>query len=728
MTHRNGKAKRLFTRRRCLEIALGTLAGLLLFPVTDHVVSNGTGLKSIRAVFSRAQLRRELSRRELIIPSPAEHGFSPDALVLLVDLGFSTNGVHAPMGSGFAVGDGSLVLTAAHCVTPKDSENRRLHTSTIFAVSPYYGDVFPVEIVAIYEKADIALLRPHWSGHPALQLGTVQDLVEAQDLYALTRSASERDFLQKSKDASVFSSPYAGQARMERLPVKTVNGLRRSQAIVMESTRFITGGWSGSALLRTDNAHVVGILASLNIKGKSSKTSMRRAQGASLRSINTLLDEHDLRGPAGKRPVSLPAISDAHEAYAQIHTCITRLRDRDLSQSFAAARKLTELRKDSVMAHFLVGLCSHLQYAKDRTDQSYLGLAEHSFEKALSISDDKALMHAVNANFLRLHKQRERALTHVDEALALDPEQELALYNRLILLMHAAPEKAEKAAKALVELHPQKARYWYDYGSILYIRTQHHEQALHAAQEAVRLDPEGKYGRLLAQTLEKLGRLDEAEANYLAMTGDCACQRCWFVYAHFLLRHRSEDATALAQANEAFKQAEQEDKRGRMKETDMRKLKVKLNLALVKQDKEQSLDLAEERVQRYLQADPNEAHYWWALADVKRSQEAYPGAVLAARRAVALAPDRDFRARLANVLAKAGELTESEQVYQEMLTRHPERARYRYWFAEYLVEHCPDRMSEAQTLLLKASDPNAPWPVDPNDLAALGNKMAAVTD
>jgi tetratricopeptide (TPR) repeat protein len=487
----------------------------------------------------------------------------------------------------------------------------------------------------------------------------------------------------------------------------------------------VANGWSGSALLRTDNAHVVGILSTLNTTGKSGQRTVRRAQGGSLRSINALLDKHDCRAGAETCPTDLPPIPDAPEAYAQIRACLAHMNHKEMSQSFAAARHLTELRNDSAMAHFLVGLCSHFLYAKNQSAKSYLALADHSLEKALSLSDQQALIHAVHANFLRIDKQHERALTHIDKALALDPNQELALYNRVTLLTHTDPDVAEKAARALVTLHPEKARYWFDYGNILYARGDPYERALHAAQEAVRLDPEGKYGRLLAQTLEKLGRLDEAEVHYESMTEDCGCQLCWFMYANFMAHYRSEDPNALARAEAAFKQADQKRTQKRVTEANMHKLRMKLDLAYVERDKRQSLDLAEARVLRHLQTDPNEAYYWSALADVKRAQEQYPAAVTAARRSVALAPDKDFRARLANCLAKAGELAESEQVYQEMLTRHPERAKYWYWFAQYLVDYRSERLPEVEAALQKAADPNAVWPVDPNDLAALQERITA---
>ena len=177
-------------------------------------------------------------------------------------------------------------------------------------------------------------------------------------------------------------------------------------------------------------------------------------------------------------------------------------------------------------------------------------------------------------------------------------------------------------------------------------------------------------------------------------------------------------------AEAAFKQAERKRKQKRVTEVNRYKLRMKLDLAFVEQDKGQSLDQAEARVQGYLQADPNEAYYWSALADVKRSQEQYPEAIAAARKAVALAPTKDFWRRLANVLAKAGELTESEQLYQEMLTQHPEKAKYWYWFAQYLLDFHTERLPEAQAALQKASDPNAVSPVDADELSELQERIS----
>ena len=39
-------------------------------------------------------------------------------------------------------------------------------------ISPYYGDVFEAEIVAMDEENDIAILSAAWKSHPSLEIET----------------------------------------------------------------------------------------------------------------------------------------------------------------------------------------------------------------------------------------------------------------------------------------------------------------------------------------------------------------------------------------------------------------------------------------------------------------------------------------------------------------------------------------------------------------------------
>jgi len=88
---------------------------------------------------------------------------------------------------GFAVGDGTLVLTAAHCERSVSQPRSKGIVAERFVFSPYYGDLFDFEVVATDNEADIAVLRPAWKTHPALRIGTDQDLEEADQVFVCGR-------------------------------------------------------------------------------------------------------------------------------------------------------------------------------------------------------------------------------------------------------------------------------------------------------------------------------------------------------------------------------------------------------------------------------------------------------------------------------------------------------------------------------------------------------------
>jgi len=530
----------------CKTLGKLVCALLLCLWITYAVVDMFVGLDWHDAAFDKFEeirFKKELSKRKLILPSEAEYGFSPDALVLLVRFHFATNEASVSWGggSGFSVGDGTLVVTAAHCVR-KGDPNQPTYTSEAFVLSPYYGDIFPIEILAVDQKTDIALIKPCWPGHPALQLGTEQDLPQAQALFVATRSLSERDFFQTpqaKESGGIFSRPLSGQARMERIPVTTVNGPVQSEAIVLASTRFVTNGWSGSPLLHTENTQVLGIVNAVNSKSKHDRTMVREVLGSDLSSIHHLLDQCDQNGRARKQPGPLPVISDAEQAYTLAQSCLVALSDKDQDKAFSAASHLVELRNESPMAHFLLGVTSYLKYAHHQTDHPLVSLAKQSFEKAQSLSHNDALLCAVHANFLRLLGRQEEALVQVDKAISQDPNQELALYNRLRLLAQSDPNEADKAARTLLQLNPKKTCYWFDYSIFLHINRKH-KQALRAAREGVRLDPNGRAGQQLTKMLANLGRLNEAELErtYRQMLDKDSRQvRYWYWFCEYLAEY-----------------------------------------------------------------------------------------------------------------------------------------------------------------------------------------------
>ena len=101
----------------------------------------------------------------------------PNAFVYILNMGISPgDGLqynafqYKGLRNGFTVGNGQYIVTVAHCLEDFENSNQTLHQPLV--ISPYYGDIFEAEIVAVDEKSDIAILKPVWDVHPALELET----------------------------------------------------------------------------------------------------------------------------------------------------------------------------------------------------------------------------------------------------------------------------------------------------------------------------------------------------------------------------------------------------------------------------------------------------------------------------------------------------------------------------------------------------------------------------
>ena len=140
--------------------------------------------------------------------------------------------------------------------------------------------------------------------------------------------------------------------------------------------------------------------------------------------------------------------------------------------------------------------------------------------------------------------------------------------------------------------------------------------------------------------------------------------------------------------------------------------------------KNESLTAAEEGIRQLIHTDPNEGYYWWALADILRSQENHEAGLAAVEHAVTLDPNNvAFTPRLADLMAKTGDLTLSDSTYLDLISKHPERRQYWFWYARFLVDHYPDRHGEASKLLDEATAPEKTGVIDANELTQLRDRI-----
>ena len=161
------------------------------------------------------------------------------------------------------------------------------------------------------------------------------------------------------------------------------------------------------------------------------------------------------------------------------------------------------------------------------------------------------------------------ALIQSEMALAADPNNRLALFNRLVLL---PPEQRKDAAERLVAMEPNDPFGWFYYSNAL-LGLGEKEEALRAAQRAVDLDPNGLFYGGLAHALARLGRMDEAGECYRRMAERCGCDSCWYRYAAFLAVHRPDK---MDEALEAVKTAESKVHSGKVSQKDIDVLKLQI--------------------------------------------------------------------------------------------------------------------------------------------------------
>jgi len=481
----------------------------------------------------------------------------------------------------FAIGDGTLLLTSAHCVADFHASAGQALSMDIVVISSYYGDVFDFNIVAIDKQADVAILRAPWPSHPALTLAAEQELLGAKRILVAGRP-----------QAGVVSA----DLRTELLPVSGINEAVPSCAVRLKGARLIARGWSGSALLIPKTGEVGGVLNQLH-KGSVRRAFFFRstqlnAMGCSVRPIYSLLRKHGLEAAALGRPANLEPIADSEPAFSAAIRYVQALFEKDRGKLVDSAAELTRLRPHSVQAHLLAGIAAlALPDGSGAPNEEQFDHVESSYKRALEIDPNHAYARATYGNFLVVRGRNGQARIQSDAALAIDPNNHLALFNRLIL---SPPVQRRDAAERLIAIEPNDPLCWFHYsGALLHLGQT--EEALRAAQRAVDLDPNGLFYGGLGDALTKLGRVDEAEPCYRRMTERCGCDRCWYQYAAFLAEHcqdRPEEAL------QALRTAESKSRSDKVSRKSMEALRRRLL-------QKRSSDKAETPISQVPQPDPN---------------------------------------------------------------------------------------------------------------------------
>lgn len=157
---------------------------------------------------------------------------------------FGTETVNAVTGSGFIVTENGYVVTNYHVI--KDAYEGGYKVSVIL----YNGESYPAEIVGVREEFDLAVLKIDASGLSAATLGSSDDLLVGDAVYAIGNPLGELNF-------SMTTGSVSAKDRSITTIDKTTN--KSTTNVMFQIDAAVNEGNSGGPVYN-DKGEVVGIV------------------------------------------------------------------------------------------------------------------------------------------------------------------------------------------------------------------------------------------------------------------------------------------------------------------------------------------------------------------------------------------------------------------------------------------------------------------------------------
>jgi tetratricopeptide (TPR) repeat protein len=486
------------------------------------------------------------------------------ALVISLVVGASVHAVEAPvlpdyeralaaifvfgdtggwMGCGFVVGDGGLVLTTADLVTDSFGPKSKVTIKYPFVLSKYTGDAYRAEVVFVDRKTNLALLKLPIKGLPAVPLADADKLQKPP--YPTLGQLLSGDMVGSRWDTRIYALGREIDAAKSSSKLAVKKWTAHGAALV--ETRGVRWLFLSridpdtnpprAALVWRDDAGVVGIYNSKFIVEGGKKPAN---YGQCLPSSEIL---KQLAGAkldlAGLTKVSEPTVKPDQSAKPALQAIWASMTELILGKWPGAehdARALTEMRKDSALAHLLLGVALAGGGKRDE--------AIKSLDKAISIDTTAPgayLTRAESYAFSGKSKEAEADFKKAVEQAPADFRPLVAMAGFLAVDKNRLDEAVELAKKA-VALEPEHPGVRMAFGLIL--KQQHnYDQAIAELKTALDLSPDlGPARAALAATYESSGDLTSAEADFRELIkAEPKNPAALFALASFLADHDKKD-------------------------------------------------------------------------------------------------------------------------------------------------------------------------------------------
>jgi hypothetical protein len=451
---------------------------------------------------------------------------NPNAFVYILNLGIGGNTLqYRGLRNGFAVGDGQYVLTAAHCVADFENTNDILRHPMV--ISPYYGDIFEAEIVAIDDVNDIAVLKPTWDTHPALQLETSDDWKNSKTITiaGYPPIVKKRGGNGKNTTRSI---------RFETVPLVDIDG-QNETTITVGPVKWAGEGWSGSALIVPETGKIAGITCVKNCGRTTNHLKLFHIvkipitkkvwliRGCDHHLIDTVFQKHKLT--AGTFGASFPKLN-RKEQFIHILDTLDVFKALNQQKVEAAMRDLCHQLPDSYLVNTLAGPAFG-----DPNNLSH-------FEHAIEIAPESTYVHAAYGNYLLARNKHPKAAMQFQCVIERDPNHVFACHGLLSALVKSDPNAAEVLGQELTARWPENAGFHFEYSKAL--RANHkYKKELPMIQKAIELCDGDQvphvYQRYLADSLKANNQYEYAEQAYKKLLKTHECDHCWWAYTTLLL-------------------------------------------------------------------------------------------------------------------------------------------------------------------------------------------------
>lgn len=448
----------------------------------------------------------------------------PNAFVYILGMGtHATEIQYKGLRNGFAVGDGRYVLTAAHCL----EDLAHTHDSLFMPIvlSPYYGDAFEAEVVAVDAESDIAVLRPAWQGHPGLEPETGEKW-------------------KKSKTVLSVSYPpeppcRGGNGRISHRVLSEEPRLKRVQgmdywALQIGPVEYPGPGWSGSPFLNPATGKVVGLLSRQQYLKEFVFLTRHYVYGPRVESIRRLFEDRGLEW--GQTAADWPE-RGGQERFERMVNFLEAMKSGQKDSAQTMIQDLCRDRPESPCLHLLAGWI--LAPPADRT----------YFSNTVSLAPESVWMRAYYGRHLFYNNRFSEAAEQFRAVVDRDPNHLFASHGLLATTVNTDPNAGAHLGRELTGRFTEEAALHFEYARTLRILKRYQEE-LPVIERAVELSKEIPYlyQRHLADSLKQNRRYEEAEQAYRKLLETHECEHCWLAYADLLKKRGRQRAENMQEA------------------------------------------------------------------------------------------------------------------------------------------------------------------------------------